>query len=280
MSSKEQAPSSSVLFGCAGARGPVDAYARRFTFLEIDLAQPIKQATLRKIRRDAGPPLSIGVIVPKALAAVRPTPELEAALTETLEAQRELQARWILLATPVEVTPGALARERLAKVVERIREGLGAAAPSVHIAWQPRGVWEPEAAAAFAEKLGVALCMDPLIDPNEPFWDPSIRYVRLSTVGGRNELSPARLRAIAELVLANVDEEAEDDAAEPPIAVVFATPHAPREAKRFGSLLRALQSSGGGHRRVAARDESDLGFDDGDDEEDGDVDGDDEEESE
>ena len=265
-----------TLFGCGGVRGALDAYARRFDAIELDVldrAPKAKDATLRKWRKDAGPGLRFSLVAPKPLAAVRPGAPLDAALTELLEAQRLVQARTLLLSTPVEVTPAALPRERLAKVVERLREGLGEARNVVSIAWEPRGVWEQESAAKFARELGIDLCADPLADPREPFWDASIRYVRLTTVGGRTEFPPARLRALAEILSA----AQQDDIAagrQGDRVVIFNTPHAATEVKRLKALVAQLATREAGKeignvirpRGFAIDDEEDEDEEDEDDE--------------
>lgn len=233
-----------TLYGSAGARGAVDAYARRFDVLELDILDrepKPKDATLKKWRKEAGPALTISIVAPKSVSAARPGPALDDGLARLLEAQRLLQARIILLHSPTELTPSDLNRERLGKVVERIHEGLGEAATMVRIAWEPRGVWEAEDAAKLAQKLGVDLAMDPLVDPREPFVHPALRYYRLSTVGGRTEFPPARLRFLAEVIAA---EQGEGER-----VVIFDTPHAPREAKRLRTLAESLSAKapkGGG----------------------------------
>ncbi len=225
--------------GCAGLRGPIETYARRFEVLELDVLDkeaPPKSAALRRWRKDAGPSLRISIVAPRSVAAARPGKALVEGLERLLEAQRVLEARHVLLATPTELTPSELQKERLAKVVDRIREGLGEAAPLVRVAWSPRGVWEPETAARFARKLDVDLALDPLADPQEPFFDDAVGYYRLSPVGGRTEFPPSRLRRLAE-VLAHDARRTDVDGER---LVVFATPHAPREAKRLRTLIEQL----------------------------------------
>jgi len=210
---------------------------------------------MRKWRKEAGPRLQFSLVAPKAVAAVRPTPELESGLERLLEAQRLLQARFLLLSTPVDVTPAPLPRERLTKVVDRLREGLGEARDLVRIAWQPRGVWELDAAAEFALKIGVDLAGDPLADPREPFWHDALRYLRLTAVGGRQVFPQVRLRAIADLLVASQrDAEANDVSFER--AVVFTTPKAPTEAKKLRLLVKqqlAKVAEGGGGRVISPR---------------------------
>ncbi len=250
-----------TLFGCAGApRTPLDTYAKRHDVLELDLfgakqKLKVKDATLRKWRKEAGPRLAFSLVAPPTVSAVKPGPLLDEALEQLLEAQRILHARFILLATPVEVTPAALPRERLAKVVDRIRKGLGEAAELTTIAWLPRGVWEPEEAAAFARKLGVALAADPLADPHEPFWDRSLTYIRLVPVGGRGALPPSRLRAIADLLAAShKDVEAAKGAAVERVVIVT-TPRASADLKRLRTLVKQLTGATerGGGRIISPR---------------------------
>lgn len=251
-----------TLYGCAGApRTPLDTYAKRHDVLELDLfgvkqKAKVREATLRKWRKEAGPRLAFSLVAPPALSAVRPGPALDEALEQLLDAQRLLHARFLLLSTPVEVTPAALPRERLAKVVERIRKGLGEAAGLTTIAWLPRGVWEPEAAAAFAKKLGVALAADPLADPHEPFWDQALTYVRLVPVGGRGALPPSRLRAVAELLAASQkDYAAAKGAPAAERVVIVTTPRASADLKRLRTLVKQLTGATerGGGRVISPR---------------------------
>lgn len=233
------------LLGCAGMRGPLDVYARRFDVLELDVLDSKKEpkpATMRKWRSDAGPNLRIAIVAPRAAALVKPSPALDAGLGKLLEAQRLLQAQHIVLNTPIDVTPGALNRERLAALVARIREGLGEAQNAVRIAWAPRGVWENEDAVRHAESMDVELALDPLADPREPFWHSRMRYLRLSAVGGRMVFPPTRLRWLAEMLVEHPS---------PGRVVVFATPNAPKEARMLGKLLAPqAKTTGGGHGTV------------------------------
>lgn len=239
-----------ILFGCAGVRGAIDNYAKRFEVVEIDPLEgraKAKPAALKRWRKEAGPALAFSLVAPRALAALRPGPALDEGLAALLEAQQALQARFVLLVTPLEVTPAPLQRERLAKVVGRIREGLGAAREVVRIAWSPRGVWEMADAAGLAASLKLDLAADPLLDPREPFWHDTLRYLRIGPVGGRTAYPPARLRALAEALV----EDSEGDGER---VVVFTTPKAPAEAKRLKSLVHALGDEGdGGEATFAPR---------------------------
>lgn len=236
-----------TLYGSTGPRGAIES-ARRFDVLELDVLdrdpRP-RDATLKKWRKDAGPTLQFSVVAPRALAQLRPTPALDEALERYLEAQRLLQARFLLIQTLPDITPSELNKERLGKVVERIRDGLGEAKEVVRIAWEPRGVWEPETAASVAKKLGIDLALDPLGDPREPFFDETLRYWRLGTVGGRTEFPPARLRYLAEVIAS--DSRGKHDGER---VVIFTTPHAPREVKRLRVLAKGLEerapTTGGG----------------------------------
>jgi len=234
-----------TLYGSTGPRGSI-AGARN-DVLELDVLdrepRP-KAATLRKWRKDAGPTLQFSLVAPRALALLRPTAALDAALETYLEAQRLLQARFLLIQTQPDVTPSELNKERLGKVIERLRDGLGEARDIVRIAWEPRGVWEPETAARVASKLSIDLALDPLGDPREPFFHEALRYWRLGTVGGRTEFPPARLRYLAEIIAADSRREQDGER-----VVIFTTPHALKELKRLRALAKALEDKapmGGG----------------------------------
>lgn len=229
-----------TLFGSTGPRGSIEGFARRFDVLELDALDrdpKPRDATLRKWRKEAGPTMQFSIVAPRALLLVRPTPELDAALERFLEAQRLLQARFLLLQTPSEITPSELNRERIARVIDRVREGLGEAREMVRIAWEPRGVWEADTAASFATKIGADLALDPLGDPREPFFHPALRYWRLGTVGGRTEFPPARLRYLAEVIAAGSKSKQDGER-----VVIFTTPHATKETKRLQTLARGLES--------------------------------------
>jgi len=234
-----------TLYGTTGPRGAIEN--ARFDVLELDVLDrdpKPRAATLRKWRKDAGPTLQFSLVAPRPLAQLRPTPALDAALETYLEAQRLLQARFLLLQTQPDITPSELNKERLGKVIERVREGLGEAREVVRIAWEPRGVWEPETAATLARKLGIDLAMDPLADPREPFLHETLRYWRLGTVGGRTEFPPVRLRFLAEVIAAESRGKHEGER-----VVIFTTPHAPKELKRLRALAKGLEEkapSGGG----------------------------------
>lgn len=229
-----------TLFGSTKPRGPIEGFARRFDVLELDALdrEPTpRPVTLKKWRKEAGPTMQFSVVAPRAVSLVRPTPALDAELERFLEAQRLLQARFLLVQTPSEITPSELNRERIAKVMDRIREGLGEARDLVRIAWEPRGVWESDTAANFAQKIGVDLALDPLADPREPFFHPVLRYWRLGTVGGRTEFPPARLRYLAEVIASESKSEEEGER-----VVIFTTPHATKETKRLQTLAKSLEA--------------------------------------
>ena len=234
-----------TLYGSTGPRGTIAG--ARYDVLELDVLDrdpKPKAATLRKWRKEAGPTLQFSIVAPRALAVLRPSPALDAALELFLEAQRLLQSRFLLIQTQPDITPSDLNKERLGKVVERVREGLGEARELVRIAWEPRGVWEPDTAAKLASKLGIDLALDPLGDPREPFFHETLRYWRLGTVGGRTEFPPARLRFLAEVIAADGRGKGDGER-----VVIFTTPHALKELKRLRALAKALEEktpSGGG----------------------------------
>src|SRR5689334_2496629 len=136
--------------------GSLERYAEKFDLVELrpgDSALP-KSATLRAWRRKVPPSFVFSVVFPKVVGELKPTPELEAALELSLAAARDVEARCLVLATPPSLTPTDLNRKRLKALVERIPHD------AVTLAWEPRGLWEPEEAVALAADLDLVLVVD------------------------------------------------------------------------------------------------------------------------
>src|SRR5262249_20108011 len=138
-----------------GLRGSIEAYAKRFDLLEVhaDGSSPSPTA-LRRWRKAVPPHFEFCVVAGKTLATLKDSPELGQELERALATITALQARCFLLPTPVEVTPSSVWRERMARLLERLPRD------ATTIVWEPRGVWEHEAAQAAAKKWGVVLSVD------------------------------------------------------------------------------------------------------------------------
>jgi uncharacterized protein YecE (DUF72 family) len=166
------------------------------SFAELSLRAPWpKPATLRKQRASLPEGYELALRVPRralssSRGALRFDAELESAVQAVLEAQAALQARFLVLPTPVDLTPGARSRDLLAAYVERLPRS-----EALTVVWAPHGAWENEQAAALASTLGVVLAFDPLEDPCP---EGPLCYARLVAIGARRSFSPASLERVVD----------------------------------------------------------------------------------
>ena len=218
-----------VHIGAKDLRGDLAAYAKRFDLLEVRGMDAASQhlapstATLRRWRRAVPPKFEFSVVAGPNLAKLRPNDTFEAELKTMLATATTLEARVLVIATPVDVTPSKLWRDRLARVVERLPRDANA------IVWEPSGLWEVEDAVRFAKTLGVVVGVDPAREevPAGP-----VAYGRLRAVGATRAFSTAALQRIA----AKMGER--NDA-----YVLIETTGALKEAKTLRGLMRNLKTS-------------------------------------
>jgi uncharacterized protein YecE (DUF72 family) len=180
--------------GLATLEGDLERYAEKYDLLELrpgDTTLP-KPATLRAWRRKVPPSFVFSVVFPKPVCELKPSPALDAGLEHALAVARDVEARCLVIATPPSITPTELNRKRLASLVERVPHD------AVTLAWEPRGIWEIDEAAEFADKLGLVLVVDAA---REQAPKGAIAYFRLRGLGELSRLSPAVVdRVAAELV--------------------------------------------------------------------------------
>lgn len=215
--------------GAKELKGDLAAYAKRFDLLEVrgyaaaELKQAPSDATLRRWRKAAGPQFEFSVVAGPGLAKLKPSDDLEAELAALLKAVTLLEARAIVIATPSDVTPSKLWRDRLAKLVERLPRDASA------IVWEPSGLWETDDAADQARQWGVVVGVDPARDamPAGP-----VAYGRLRAQGGTRAFSTTALTKIA----MNIGERRD-------AYVVIETTGALKEGKQLRALVRAAKSS-------------------------------------
>lgn len=226
--------------GSKELRGEIAAYAKRFDLYEVrgvdakDQRLAPSPATLRRWRRAVPPQFEFAVVCGPNVAKLRPGDALDAELAWMLSTATTLEARVLVVPTPVDVTPGKLWRDRLAKLVERLPRDVNA------VVWEPSGLWEVEDAAALAKKLGVVVAVDPSRDevPAGP-----VAYGRLRALGGTRAYSTAALSRIA----ANLGGDRRD------AYVVFETAAALKEAKVLRGLVRGGSKKAGLGRLVRPR---------------------------
>jgi len=163
--------------GQSRLRGDVSRYAQSFDLLEVR-AEPgtlPRPGRLREWRARVPKEFVFSVRLPAAVAELRTDPESDTALRYALRAAEALQAEWLLLSTPAAVTPAARTHRRLSA----LGDGLGRS--SLRLAWEPAGLWEPEAAERVARELGYHLVCD-LLRGKPPAGDTL--YTRLRGLGG------------------------------------------------------------------------------------------------
>jgi uncharacterized protein YecE (DUF72 family) len=179
------------MVGLPALQGDLAKYASRFELVEVrpvDTAIP-KPSTLRKWRRSVPPAFAFSVVLPRVVGELSPGPELDAALTASLEVAAALEARCVVLPTPATVRPTSANKKRLAAVFERIpREG------TVRC-WEPAGLWEREEILGSARALGVVPVFD--VARESPGSGPIV-YTRLRALGKSTALGAATLARVAE----------------------------------------------------------------------------------
>lgn len=170
--------------------GSLERYAEKFDLVELRPGDSVlpKSSTLRSWRRKVPPSFVFSVVFPKVVGELKPSADLDAALETSLAAARDVEARCLVLATPPSLTPTDLNRKRLKALVERIPHD------AVTLAWEPRGLWEPEEAAALAADLDIVLVADPV---REPAPKGPIAYFRLRGLGESTRLSPSAVDRVA-----------------------------------------------------------------------------------
>ena len=233
--------------GAKDLRGAITAYAKRFDLLEVrvtvggpgtsdpDGSAPT-QAALRRWRKGVPPHFDFSVVAGPELSKVKLSDAAERELTAARTAMDTLQARCFVLRTPAEVTPAAVWRDRIKKIVDRFPRDV------THVVWEPSGVWEMETAAAQAREWGILVAVDPARDavPAGP-----VAYLRMRALGETRSFGPIALERIVRAVGARRQ-----------VFAVIETDSALAEAKRLRQLVKTLRDAGpvgGGARLVRPR---------------------------
>ena len=213
--------------GAKELQGSLTAYAKRFDLLEVKADAKVPALTaLKRWRKSVPPHFDFSVIAGPRLSLLKPGPELDAELETAATVIAALQARCFVLQTPVDVTPSALSRERMARLLDRIPRD------ATHVVWEPRGIWEVEEAAKAAKKWGVVLGVDPARDdvPEGP-----IAYGRLRSLGETRSFGPSALQRVVDRIGQRRD-----------AYVVIETTSALAECKELRRLSQQKKGKGGG----------------------------------
>jgi uncharacterized protein YecE (DUF72 family) len=190
-------------------------------------------ATLRRWRKSVPPHFAFAVVLGPHASRVRPGPALDQEVDAARRAAEALQARCIVLRTPPEVTPAAVWRERVARVIAKIPRDV------THFVWEPAGLWEPEDAAAQARAWNVVLAVDPVREHVPP---GPIAYLRVRALGETRSLGPVALERIAAA-----------GAGAREVFAILETDSAAVEAKRLRTLARGVPPAQGPSRLVRPR---------------------------
>jgi hypothetical protein len=210
----------SIHVGCAALPPRVSraAYFAALDYVECSLwaGKPVKPATWKRWL-DESPAGSLGVITPTS-----PSPQLAAAIGDAVGT--------IVIATPPTFSPSAHNRDRLRRLVDSFVPP--DTIPDAARVWRPSGLWDLATAVKTAHDAGVVLSWDPFSDPTTPpeayeSVDAEAMYWRPAGLGRKGPLSPDHLDRLASL-----------SEAIPSGWIVFATPEAWRDARRFRELVQ------------------------------------------
>jgi uncharacterized protein YecE (DUF72 family) len=232
--------------GARHLRGAIAAYAKRFDLLEVRASQPApgegsdappgpSLATLRRWRKSVPPHFDFAVVAGPHLSRVKASDAGEQELEAARAAIDALQARCFVLRTPPDVTPSALWRERIAKIVSRLPRDV------TNFVWEPGGVWEIADATAQAREWGVVLALDPSREAVPP---GPVAYLRLRALGETQAFGPIALERIVKAVGARRE-----------VFAIIETDTAITEARRLRQLARRgrPEAVGGASRLVRPR---------------------------
>ena len=205
--------------------------------VELTEAQsaPPNASTARRWRKEAGPTLAFAVQLPRylyetppdkvpfdgspeAYGQFRTTRENLALFDKTLKFAQVMEAEEMVLLTPQEFTPTPANRRALADFLQAAKLG------GRRLVWEPRGPWEHDQAAGFANEMGVVLAVDPLRD--QPL-SGTVGYFRLgpfAVMGSR-------------VGMYDLERLAEAAGSFERVTCVFATPHALDDARNLKQVI-------------------------------------------
>jgi hypothetical protein len=176
---------------------------------------------------EESPAGSLGLVLPKAVCALRPGKAFDDALAG-FAASMAPAVGAVILATPPAFSPSAFNREALKRFV-----GETLAVPDgVAKVWRPSGLWDLATALKTAADAGAVLSWDPFADPTVPpetyeAVAAEAMYWRPAGLGRKGPLSPDHLDRLAAL-----------SETSPTAWIVLATAEAWKDAKRVNELVQ------------------------------------------
>lgn len=172
--------------GASVTRVPSPTYLGSLDFFELRPPQPLPRAGTLKawVEGFAGKPVAL---CPDAALLGALLRDEQSARDWLRSALRVLESPRLVLETKAQLSPSQRSQAQLQGLAERAR-----AAGAVEISWQPGGLWEPDAAAAFAERAELSLACDLLVaESTGPAWYGTgrLRDVRVLAAGKQARIS-------------------------------------------------------------------------------------------
>lgn len=209
--------------GCAGLPHGVSraAYFKRLDLLETDATfqEPPRDVALRRWKTEAPAGSAFTALAWQLITheygspgyesitsldltglrgkvgSFRPTAEVKMAWERTLGAARILGAEVVLFQTPPGFSPSSSNQDALRRFRAEVVGDVG----DLHLAWEPRGIWEPAQAGRLAAELGLIYALDPL-QLEVPPPEGERAYFRVHGLGlYRNKISEDHLDVLAEM---------------------------------------------------------------------------------
>jgi uncharacterized protein YecE (DUF72 family) len=179
-----------VLVGLPSLVGKLATYAQQYDLVElrpVDTPLP-KPSKLAEWRKEVPPHFAFCVCLPAAVASLRPGPELDAALAQTLAAANALEANALVLATTAAVRPTAANRERIVELGQRLPKH------GHLLAWHAAGIWEAEDVMPTAQAGNWLPVFDAAQEPLPP---GPVVYTRIRALGHATRLGADRIERVA-----------------------------------------------------------------------------------
>ena len=168
-------------------------YSKQFSLLELD-CEPgtiAGKAKLQSCAAVAPPGFVFSLVVPSRMASLEPGPEFDQAWKAAQGIARLLRAKWWVVRTPADVRPTRRAREGLAALAAKLKEG------GMSVAWEPRGLWDEVAAGETADAIGAVLVHDIAREAPRP---GPVLYSRLLALGRGGRVGLSLADTVAERV--------------------------------------------------------------------------------
>lgn len=186
-----------VFAGCSLERLPPARALSRVRFFEFAPRAPLPTlATLARARKNAPAWPQVSLVAPRSTwttprGPMRAGPELDAGVDWLKRVSDIVSAFAIVIATGADLTTGERDRDLLAGFLDRLRP------TGRTLVVAPRGLWDPEHAIPFVEKVGAVYGFDPLEHDAPP---GSLVYARVRPMGARPRLTDGHLAQIAQRI--------------------------------------------------------------------------------